>query len=112
MSGYTLSALGSSSASAKAFVTEELSPIQSPSAATKFENSGLGGMEGIEYRVMLSGSDRYYVELTRQGESSCTTCDFATQSAAQDWIDQDRETGGRIRPAMAGGIPALALVDA
>src|SRR5689334_22535132 len=41
MSGYTLSALGSSSASAKAFVTEELSPIQSPSAATKFENSGL-----------------------------------------------------------------------
>src|SRR5690242_4797295 len=42
MSGYTLSALGSSSASAKAFVTEELSPIQSPSAATKFENSGLG----------------------------------------------------------------------
>jgi hypothetical protein len=45
------------------------------------------------YRISsdLSGSDRYYVELTRQGESSCTTCDFATQSAAQDWIDQDRE---------------------
>ena len=51
-------------------------------------------MEGTEYRVMLSGSDRYYVELTRQGESSCTTCDFATQSAAQDWIDQDREREG------------------
>jgi hypothetical protein len=54
----------------------------------------LGRMEGTEYRVMLSGSDRYYVELNRQGELSCTTCDFATQSAAQDWIDQDREREG------------------
>jgi hypothetical protein len=41
MSGYTLSALESSSASAKVFVAEELSLIQSPGAATQFENSGL-----------------------------------------------------------------------
>jgi len=54
------------------------------------------GMEGTEYRVMLSGSDRYYVELNRQGELSCTTCDFATQSAAQNWIDQDREREGAL----------------
>ena len=59
-------------------------------------NAILGGMEGTKYRVMLSGSDRYYVELTRQGESSCTTSDFVTQSAAQDWIDQDREREGAL----------------
>jgi len=41
MSGYTLSAPGNSSASTKDFVAEELSPIQSPGAATQFENSGL-----------------------------------------------------------------------
>jgi hypothetical protein len=62
--------------------------------AIRIWNAILGGMEGTEYRVMLSGSDRYYVELTRQGASSCTTSDFATQSAAQDWIDQDREREG------------------
>jgi hypothetical protein len=62
--------------------------------AIRIWNAILGGMEDTEYRVMLSGSDRYYVELTRQGESSCTTSDFATQSAAQDWIDQDRERDG------------------
>jgi hypothetical protein len=45
MSGYTLSALGNSSASAKAFVAEELSPIQSPSAATQCEISGLALVE-------------------------------------------------------------------
>ncbi len=62
--------------------------------AIRIWNAILGAMEGTEYRVMLSGSDRYYIELTRQGESSCTTSDFATQSAAQDWIDQDREREG------------------
>jgi uncharacterized protein YoaH (UPF0181 family) len=40
-SRYTLSASGSSSASAKAFVAEELSPIQSPDAANQFEKCGL-----------------------------------------------------------------------
>src|SRR3954471_6035053 len=58
--------------------------------------SSIGGMEGTEYGVMLSGSDRYYVELNRQGELSCTTCDFSTQSAAQNWIDQDREREGAL----------------
>src|ERR1700759_4830338 len=41
-SGYTPSAPGNSSASAKAFVAEELSPIQSLGAPTQFEKSGLG----------------------------------------------------------------------
>src|SRR5690349_24584881 len=69
--------------------------------AIRIWNAILGGMEGTEYRVMLSGSDRYYVELTRQGESPCTTCDFATQSAAQDWIDQDREREGALDRRLA-----------
>jgi hypothetical protein len=47
MSGYTLSAPGNSSASTKGFVAEELSPIQSPGAATQFENSGLAVLGAI-----------------------------------------------------------------
>jgi hypothetical protein len=71
MSGYTLSALGSSSASAKAFVTEELSPIQSPSAATKFENSGLGleergeGLKSEEPH--LSDRSRHHILIKTSG---------------------------------------------
>jgi uncharacterized protein YjbI with pentapeptide repeats len=66
-------------------------------SGTNLSNADLGfaNLSGAD-RVMLSGSDRYYVELTRQGESSCTTSDFATQSAAQDWIDQDRERDGAL----------------
>jgi len=48
-------------------------------------------MDGTEYRVMLTRSGRHYVELTGLGALSCTTCDFASQRAARDWIDQDRE---------------------
>jgi hypothetical protein len=45
-SRYTLSAPGNSSASAKAFVAEELSPIQSPGAAIQFEKCGLVSFPG------------------------------------------------------------------
>jgi hypothetical protein len=55
---------------------------------------GLGHYLGTPPK--LSGSDRYYVELTRQGKPSCTTSNFAMQSAAQDWIDQDREREGAL----------------
>ena len=43
-SRYTLSAPGNSSASPKGLVAEELSPIQSPGAATQFEISGLAAL--------------------------------------------------------------------
>jgi hypothetical protein len=69
-------------------------------------------MDRTEYRVMLNRSGRYHVELTKQGESSRATCDFATQSAVQDWIDQDSERKGALDRRWQVGLPALALVDA
>ena len=56
----------------------------------------MAGMESTEYRVMLSRSGRYYVELTKRGALSCTLCDFATQGAARGWIDKDREREGAL----------------
>jgi hypothetical protein len=43
--GYTLSASGNSSASPQGFVTEELSPIQSPDAPTRCEICGLAHLD-------------------------------------------------------------------